>query len=401
MAKRATASALLQAGRKRPPRTSPPEQPVIPPTPAAVDESASQLVEQAASKRGDWSTSELDVQGASGLVAEQTSEVHAASTNRPNVKSPGEPVNQPDSPPSDEATSQPVDTLTDTDSESTRELVAQPPAPPTNTPNATSPLVDQSATPPGGESSSQQPMTTTAIGATSTLASPPSGVHGGELPSSPVVQSSSELVPQESSNDSVVSTTSRPVDVSTTESVGQSPAAPAGRTTSERDRSAGMGGAAGSAGMGGAAGGAARPGELSTPRPDDDSGDGRPVAEMSTASVVTEQPRSAPQRPSGTTPNRKDAADPPAATSSLIAEATGKYERLTVFLTPAQRQWLKRTGRQLPVEGLSVSDIVRLAVNRLNADVATGLPLLDELTRQAYGEAETMAGRRNRGLPPA
>lgn len=391
MAKRATASALLQAGRKRPPRNSPPEQPVIPPTPPAVNESASQSVEQAASKRGDWSTSELDVQGSSGLVAEQTSEVHAASTSRLDDKSPGEPVNQHRRPSSDETTSQPVDTLTDANSHSTRELVAQPPTSPTNTPKATSPLGDQLATPPGDESSSQKPVTKAAIGATSSLDGPLSGVHGVELPSPPVVQSSSELVTQES-NDPVVLTTSRPVDVSATESVGQSPAAPADRTTSERDRSAVIGGAAG---------GAARPGELSPPRPDDDSADGRPVAEMSTASVVTEQPRSAPKPPSRTTPDRKDAVDPPAATSSLIAEATGKYERLTVFLTPAQRQWLKRTGRQLPVEGLSVSDIVRLAVNRLNADVAAGLPLLDELTRQAYGEAETMAGRRNRGLPPA
>lgn len=390
MAKRATASALLQAGRKRPPRNSPPEQPVIPPSPAAVDESASQLVEQAASRRGDWSTSELHVQGASGLVAEQTSEVHAASASALDDKSSGEPVNQYRRPSSDETTSQPV-TLTDPNSQSTRELVAQPPASLTNTPKATSALVDQLATPPGDESSSQKPMTNTGIGATSSLAGPLSGVHGVELPSSPVVQSSSELVTQES-NDPVVSTTGHPVDVSTTESVGQSPAAPADRTTSERNRSAVMGGAAG---------GAARPGELLPPRPDDHSADGRPVVEMSTASVVTEQPRSAPRPPSRTTPDRKDAVDPPAATSSLIAEATGKYERLTVFLTPAQRQWLKRTGRQLPVEGLSVSDIVRLAVNRLNADVAAGLPLLDELTRQAYGEAETMAGRRNRGLPPA
>ena len=54
----------------------------------------------------------------------------------------------------------------------------------------------------------------------------------------------------------------------------------------------------------------------------------------------------------------------------------------------------------MPVDGLSVSDIVRLAVNRLSADVNAGLPLVDELTSQAYGEAETMAGRRNRGLPP-
>jgi hypothetical protein len=76
------------------------------------------------------------------------------------------------------------------------------------------------------------------------------------------------------------------------------------------------------------------------------------------------------------------------------------YQRITVFLTPAQRAWLKKTGRHLPVDGLSVSDIVRLAVNRLSSDVEAGLPLLAELVNQAYGEAETMTGRRNRGLPP-
>lgn len=88
------------------------------------------------------------------------------------------------------------------------------------------------------------------------------------------------------------------------------------------------------------------------------------------------------------------------ATKQLVVNPPPTYQRVTVFLTPRQRQWLKITGRHLPVEGLSVSDIVRLAVNRLSADVEAGLPLVHELTAQAHGEAQTMAGRRNRGLPP-
>jgi hypothetical protein len=72
---------------------------------------------------------------------------------------------------------------------------------------------------------------------------------------------------------------------------------------------------------------------------------------------------------------------------------------MTVFLTPEQRRWLKDTAHSLP-EGLSVSDLVRLAVNRLRQDVEEELPLVELLTSQAYGEAAILSGRRNRGLPP-
>ena len=75
------------------------------------------------------------------------------------------------------------------------------------------------------------------------------------------------------------------------------------------------------------------------------------------------------------------------------------YQRVTVFLTPAQRQWLKLTAKQLP-EGLSGSDIVRLAVSRLTLDVTGGLDLVSNLTDQAHSDAEIFSGRRNRGLPP-
>jgi hypothetical protein len=85
-------------------------------------------------------------------------------------------------------------------------------------------------------------------------------------------------------------------------------------------------------------------------------------------------------------------------TSDLGSE---RYQKISAFVTPDQRGWLKSTLKELPVEGLSGSDIVRLALERLRADVAGGLALLDELTNQAHAELERFSGRRNRGLPPA
>jgi hypothetical protein len=79
--------------------------------------------------------------------------------------------------------------------------------------------------------------------------------------------------------------------------------------------------------------------------------------------------------------------------------AVATYQRVTVFLTPAQRQWLKVTAKQLP-DGLSGSDIVRLALSRLAQDVTGGLDLIGNLTDQAHSDAEVFSGRRNRGLPP-
>ena len=75
------------------------------------------------------------------------------------------------------------------------------------------------------------------------------------------------------------------------------------------------------------------------------------------------------------------------------------YQRVTVFLTPDQRQWLKQTAKHLP-DGLSGSDIIRLAVSRLTNDVTGGFDLVRTLTDQAHSDAEIFSGRRNRGLPP-
>lgn len=84
---------------------------------------------------------------------------------------------------------------------------------------------------------------------------------------------------------------------------------------------------------------------------------------------------------------------------SSRGSTSATYERSTVFLTPDQRRWVKQTAKNLP-DGLSGSDIVRLAVARLTGDVSAGLDLVSALSAQAYSDAEVFAGRRNRGLPP-
>jgi hypothetical protein len=84
-------------------------------------------------------------------------------------------------------------------------------------------------------------------------------------------------------------------------------------------------------------------------------------------------------------------------TSALVTQS---YEKAAFFLTADQRRWLRDTARSLSVDGLSGSDIVRLAINRLRDDIQTGrVELVDTLIVQAHAEAATHPGRRNRGLP--
>ena len=56
--------------------------------------------------------------------------------------------------------------------------------------------------------------------------------------------------------------------------------------------------------------------------------------------------------------------------------------RVTMFLTADQRKWFKTTARTLPVDGLSASDVVRLAVTRLRRDLDGGLGLVEALSVQ-------------------
>lgn len=77
--------------------------------------------------------------------------------------------------------------------------------------------------------------------------------------------------------------------------------------------------------------------------------------------------------------------------------ASSRYQKTAVFFAPHQKAWLRQVSRELP-EGLSTSDVVRLAVERLLDEVDNGLDLEPALVAQARGEAERYAGRRNSGV---
>lgn len=157
---------------------------------------------------------------------------------------------------------------------------------------------------------------------------------------------------------------------------------------------------------------------------------GGPVAQVtersddSTTALLSDQTTErledqTPERLGHQAPSRLDAATPrslgaqasarldDSTVRSLDAAATRRaddqspsptYQRATVFFTPQQRQWMKQVSRDLP-DGLSMSDVVRLAVSRLQDDVTRGLNLVPALAEQAHADAEVFTGRRNRGLP--
>ena len=113
------------------------------------------------------------------------------------------------------------------------------------------------------------------------------------------------------------------------------------------------------------------------------------LVDKSTSPVVDQPPSASPIAGQESTP----------AAASVQEPAHQTYAKVAVSLTPEQRRWLKTTPATLGVEGLSSSDLVRLALTRLRADIEDGLPLTDLLIEQAHTEAQQLTGRRNRGLP--
>jgi len=102
-----------------------------------------------------------------------------------------------------------------------------------------------------------------------------------------------------------------------------------------------------------------------------------------------------------TTSSAQVAESPGSSATSALDVKSPTYQRQTIFLTPELRRWLKETAKAMPVDGLSASDVVRLALNELRRHVGEGsMELVSALTTQAHQEASTMTGRRNRGLPP-
>ena len=91
---------------------------------------------------------------------------------------------------------------------------------------------------------------------------------------------------------------------------------------------------------------------------------------------------------------------PSTATSERQDVETSKYKRVTVYLTDEQHRWTKQAARAAGDESLSASDVIRLAVTRLQEAQAGGLDLGRELAEQAWAEVQVYRGRAKRGLPP-
>lgn len=128
-------------------------------------------------------------------------------------------------------------------------------------------------------------------------------------------------------------------------------------------------------------------------RRDRDTAPSRLDPEAASAPVVELPSHSVPEPTSSPAPGAPSAQDSQA-TSARVA-----YQRTAVYLTPDVRAWLRTTARALP-DGLSASDVMRLALVRLRADSeGERVDLVPELVRLAHEEAGRYAGRRNRGLP--
>jgi hypothetical protein len=77
---------------------------------------------------------------------------------------------------------------------------------------------------------------------------------------------------------------------------------------------------------------------------------------------------------------------------------TSRYKRVTVYLTEDQHRWAREAARGTALDGIGASDVIRLAITRLQQ--AEGLDLARELAEQAWAEVAVYRGRAKRGLPP-
>jgi hypothetical protein len=77
------------------------------------------------------------------------------------------------------------------------------------------------------------------------------------------------------------------------------------------------------------------------------------------------------------------------------------YVKTGLHLTPEHRDWLRERLDELADPALSMSDLARLAVARLRAEVEAGeVDLAGALFAQAVAEVTAgYAGRRQRGMP--
>lgn len=100
--------------------------------------------------------------------------------------------------------------------------------------------------------------------------------------------------------------------------------------------------------------------------------------------------------------------DPDAAVVSTSAASrrlddpdSGKYERVTVYMTTEQQAWANAEAFKASSIDVryNVSEVIRLAMDRLKYSMS-GVDLGDALAEQAWAEAEAYPGRMKRKMPP-
>jgi hypothetical protein len=106
-------------------------------------------------------------------------------------------------------------------------------------------------------------------------------------------------------------------------------------------------------------------------------------------------------------------ADPDKSTTPLVDSDSGRlvdetasrpvdverYRKMAVSLRPDQRTWLLGVVRELGMDGVSASDLVRLAIDDLRRSVEDDRAVGEELVQRAQADLTRFPGRRNRGLP--
>ena len=85
----------------------------------------------------------------------------------------------------------------------------------------------------------------------------------------------------------------------------------------------------------------------------------------------------------------------------MAQDAKRSYHRTTIYVTDEQWRWLSRLAAQARLDelSLSASDVIRLAIARLQDQLSNDYDLRAELIAHVRAEAKQYPGRARRGLP--
>ena len=85
----------------------------------------------------------------------------------------------------------------------------------------------------------------------------------------------------------------------------------------------------------------------------------------------------------------------------MAQDAKRSYHRTTIYVTDEQWRWLSRLAAQARLDelSLSASDVIRLAIARLQDQLSNDDDLRTELIAHVRAEAKQYPGRARRGLP--